>query len=389
MFSARTRWDLRTNRLETIRAEKRSRGEAVLDLTEANPTSVGLHYPPDLLAPLADAGGLVYEPLAFGWPDARAAVADDYRRRGSPLDPSRIVLTASTSEAYAFLFKLLCDAGDEVLVPRPGYPLFEYLAGLEGVRPVAYPLEYDGEWHVDLPALRDRAGARTRMVVVVTPHNPTGAFLKRDELEALEAFCGERSLALVADEVFADYPLRPDPRRAGSVARDGPALSLALGGLSKSCGLPQLKLSWIAIAGPEALRTEAQARLEIVADTYLSVSTPVQRALPALLARRGERQRPIAERVASNLESLRRRTSSPGCPATLLEPEGGWYAVLRVPATVPEAERVEALLEERNVLVHPGYFFDFPREAYLVLSLLPRAGVFDAAVERILETLVL
>src|SRR5262245_62032185 len=252
MFSARTRWDLRTNRLETIRAEKRSRGEVVLDLTESNSTSVGLEYPMDLLAPLADAGGLVYEPLAFGWPEARAAVAGDYRRRGSPLDASRIVLTASTSEAYAFLFKLLCDAGDEVLVPRPGYPLFEYLAGLEGVRPVAYPLEHDGEWHIDLSALRERAGARTRIVVVVTPHNPTGAFLKQGELEALERFCAERSLALVADEVFADYSLRTDRRRAGSAARDGPALSLALGGLSKSCGLPQLKLSWIAVAGPDA-----------------------------------------------------------------------------------------------------------------------------------------
>src|SRR5262245_34982377 len=198
MFSARTRWDLRTNRLEAIRAEKRARGEAVLDLTESNPTTVGIEYPPDLLAPLADSEGLRYEPLAFGWPQARAAVADDYRRRGCALDPSRIVLTASTSEAYAFLFKLLCDAGDEVLVPRPGYPLFEYLAGLEGVRPMAYRLEHDGEWHVDLPALRERAGPRTRMVVVVTPHNPTGAFLKREELLAIEQLCAERSLALVA-----------------------------------------------------------------------------------------------------------------------------------------------------------------------------------------------
>jgi alanine-synthesizing transaminase len=389
MFSARTRWDLRTNRLEAIRADKRARGEVVLDLTESNPTSVGLPYPPDLLGPLAEQGALRYEPHAFGWPAARAAVADDFRRRGFLLDASRVVLTASTSEAYAFLFKLLCDAGDEVLVPRPGYPLFEYLAGLEGVRPLAYPLEYDGEWHVDLPALRERASPRTRMVVVVTPHNPTGAFLKREELQGLEAFCAECSLALVADEVFADYPLRADPQRAVSVARDGEALAFALGGLSKGCGLPQLKLSWIAVTGPEPLRAEALARLEVVADTFLSVGTPVQRALPALLARRAELQRPIAERVSSNLESLRRRVSAPGRPASLLEPEGGWYAVLRVPATVPEADRVEALLLERNVLVHPGYFFDFPREAYLVLSLLPAPGAFDEAVERIGETLVL
>jgi alanine-synthesizing transaminase len=388
MFSARTRWDLRTNRLEAIREGKRARGEAVLDLTQSNPTSVGLDYPEDLLAPLAEPGALRYEPLAFGAPAARAAVAEDFARRGSPVDPSRVLLTASTSEAYAFLFKLLSDPGDEVLVPRPGYPLFEYLAGLEGVRPVAYPLEHDGEWHVDLPALRERTSERARMVVVVSPHNPTGAYLKRDELQALEAFCAERSLALVADEVFADYPLRADPRRAGSVARDGPALSFALGGLSKSCGLPQLKLSWMAVTGPEPLRRDALARLEVVADTFLSVGTPVQRALPALLARCAALQRPIAERVASNLGSLRRHLASGG-PASLLEPEGGWYAVLRIPATLPETERVERLLEERNVLVHPGYFFDFPREAYLVLSLLPLPGAFDAGVERILETLVL
>jgi hypothetical protein len=226
------------------------------------------------------------------------------------------------------------------------------------------------------------------MVVVVSPHNPAGAYLKCGELEALESFCAERSLALVSDEVFADYPLRPDPRRAGSVARDGPALSFALGGLSKSCGLPQLKLSWTAVTGPEPLRRDALARLEVVADTFLSVGTPVQRALPRLLARRRDLQRPIAERVASNLDALRRRLPSGG-PASLLTPEGGWYAVLRIPATLPESERVERLLEERNVLVHPGYFFDFPREAYLVLSLLPRPGTFDAGLERIVESLVL
>ncbi len=388
MFSARTRWDLRTNRLEAIREEKRAAREVVLDLTESNPTNVGLDYPEDLLAPLADAGGLRYEPVPFGLPSARDAVAADFARRGTAIESSRIMLTASTSEAYAFLLKLLCDPGDEVLVPRPGYPLFEYLAGLESVRPVAYPFEHDGEWRLDLATLRERATSRARALVVVSPNNPTGAFLKCSELEALEAFCAERGLALVADEVFADYAFRADPRRAGSVARDGEALAFALGGLSKSCGLPQLKLAWMAVAGPESRRREALARLEVVADTYLSVGTPVQRALPALLARRAELQEPIAERVASNLASLRQRLL-PGCPASLLEPEGGWYAVLRVPATLRESQRVESLLAERNVLVHPGYFFDFPREAYLVLSLLPRPGAFDLGVERILDSLVL
>lgn len=388
MFSARTRWDLRTNRLDAIREEKRAAGEVVLDLTESNPTNVGLDYPEDLLAPLAEARGLRYEPMPFGLPSGREAVAADFARRGFPIDASRVVLTASTSEAYAFLLKLLCDPGDEVLVPRPGYPLFEYLAGLENVRPVAYPFEHDGEWHLDLAALRERATSRARALVVVSPNNPTGAFLKRSELEALEAFCAERGLALVADEVFADYAFRADPRRAGSVARDGEALAFALGGLSKSCGLPQLKLAWMAVAGPEPRRREALARLEVVADTYLSVGTPVQRALPALLARRAELQEPIAERVAATLAALRQRLP-PGCPASLLEPEGGWYAVLRIPATLPESQRVERLLAERNVLVQPGYFFDFPREAFLVLSLLPRPGAFDLGVERILDSLVL
>lgn len=388
MFSARTRWDLEPNRLDLILRDKRTAGEIVLDLTESNPTQAGIDYPADLVALLADPAGLRYEPAPFGLARAREAVAADFARRGSPVDASRVVLTASTSEAYAFLFKLLCDPGDEVLVPRPGYPLFDYLAGLESVRPVAYPFAHDGEWHLDLAALRERATAKTRALVVVSPNNPTGAFLKKTELLALEAFCAERGLALVADEVFADYAFREDPGRAGSVARDGNALAFALGGLSKSCGLPQLKLAWIAVTGPAAIREQALARLEVVSDTFLSVGTPVQRALPALLARRAELQRPLADRVAENLEALRRRLP-PGCPASLLEPEGGWYAVLRVPATVPEAERVERLLGERNVLVHPGYFFDFPHEAYLVLSLLPRPRTFDAGVARILGTLVL
>jgi len=224
--------------------------------------------------------------------------------------------------------------------------------------------------------------------VVVSPNNPTGAFLKRDELLATTAFAAERGLALVADEVFADYAFAEDPRRAPSVAGDGPALAFALGGLSKSCALPQLKLAWCAIAGPLALRREAWARLEVVADTYLSASTPVQHAAPAILARREELQSPVRTRLAENLRGLRARLG-PRSPASLLEPEGGWYAVLRVPTTLPDEERVVRLLEERDVLVHPGYFFDFPREAHLVLSLLPEPGVFAEGVGRILDSLVL
>jgi len=369
-------------------AAKRGRGEAVLDLTESNPTQVGLRYPADLLAPLAHAASLRYEPSPFGLPAAREAVAADFGRRGFPLEPERIALTASTSEAYAFLFKLLCDPGDEVLVPRPGYPLFEFLAGLESIRVRSYPLAHDGEWHLDLAALRGAVSAHTRAVLVVNPGNPTGAFIKRAERDGLEALCAERGLALVSDEVFADYAFVEDPRRASSLARDGPALAFSLGGLSKSCGLPQLKLAWIALTGPEAARTEARRRLEVVADTYLSVATPIQGAATELLARREELQSPIRLRTAANLALLRTRLAG-GSPATLLDPEGGWYAVLRVPATRSEDERVAGLLEHRNVLVHPGYFFDFPHEAFLVVSLLPTPESFAEGVARLLQDLVL
>jgi hypothetical protein len=388
MFSDRTRWDLRANRLAERLAAKRAAGARILDLTESNPTRAGLPYPDDLLASLARAEARRYDPAPFGLPAAREAVAADFARRGFPVGPDRVVLSASTSEAYAFLFKLLCDPGDEVLVPRPGYPLFEFLAALESVRVRSYPLAHDGEWHVDVGALREALAPRTRAVVVVSPHNPTGHCLKRDERDALEALCAERGLALVSDEVFADYTFLEDPRRAGSVARDGPALAFALGGLSKSCGLPQLKLAWTAVTGPEALRRDALARLEVVADTYLSVSTPVQVAAPELLARRGELSLPIRARLRANLAVLR-AAIGPGSPATLLDPEGGWSAVLRVPATRPEEERVTRLLEERDVLVHPGYFFDFPREAFLVLSLLAPEADFAGGVARVLVDVVL
>jgi aspartate/methionine/tyrosine aminotransferase len=388
MFSDRTRFDLRPNRLAARLAERRAAGAKLIDLTQSNPTHAGLPEARDLLAPLAADAARRYDPVPFGLPEARAAVAHDFARRGYPLEPDRILLHASTSEAYGFLFKLLCDPGDEVLVPRPGYPLFDFLAGLESVRVRSYALAYDGEWHLDLNAIKAALGPRSRAIVAVSPGNPTGAYLKRDELERLESLCAERGIALVADEVFADFPLREDSRRAASVARDSQALAFALGGLSKSCGLPQLKLAWTAVVGPDALRREALARLEVVADTYLPLSTPVQVAAPALLARKDELQAPIRARVAENLDTLRRALAA-GSPATLLEPEGGWSAVLRVPATCSEEERALRLLEQRDVLVHPGYFFDFPGEAYLVLSLLPPPLEFGDGVARVLADLVL
>ena len=388
MFSTRTRWDLRPNRLALILEEKRRAGVRVLDLTESNPTSVGLPVPGDLLASLAAPGGERYEPTPFGLPSARAAVAADFARRGAGVEPDRVVLTASTSEAYGFLLKVLCDPEDEILVPRPGYPLFEYLASLESVGVRGYPLEYDGAWHLDVGALRAAVSPRTRAVVVVSPGNPTGAYLKRGERDALEGFAAEHDLAIVSDEVFADFAFADDEERATSAAREGPALAFTLGGFSKSCGLPQLKLAWLAVTGPSDRRREALERLEVVADTYLSVSTPVQIAAPTILARREELQAPLRERLRSNLSTLR-ATVGPGSPASLLEPEGGWSAVLRVPATRSEEDRVTRLLREVDVHVHPGYFFDFPREAYLVLSLLPAPSTFAEAVDRLATDLVL
>jgi aspartate/methionine/tyrosine aminotransferase len=386
MLSSRTRWDRAVNRLTRLVIEKRRAGSSVLDLTESNPTRVGLPYADDLLAPLADRGGLVYEPAPLGIAEARAAVSLDYERRGLAVGPDRIVLASGTSEAYGHLFKLLCDPGDAVLVPQPSYPLFDFLATLESIEVHRYPLRYDGEWHLAVDELARAVTPRTRAVVLVHPNNPTGSYLKTDEAERLLALCAGAGLALVADEVFADYAFREDRRRVPSLAVDGPALAFALGGLSKSCGLPQLKLAWIAVAGPAAIRDEALARLEFIGDTYLSVGTPVQRAAGSLLARLPELQAPIAHRVRGNRESLRRRLPA-GSPATLLDAEGGWYAVLRVPATVPEEERGVGLLANRDVLVHPGFFFDFPTEAYLVVSLLPAPDVFSEGVDRLLRDL--
>jgi aspartate/methionine/tyrosine aminotransferase len=387
VFSERTRFDRRANRLTEALEARRRRGERTIDLTVSNPTRAGILAPHAVLAPLAGEASRHYEPRPLGHPEAREAIALDYQASGLSVGAERIVLHASTSEAYGFLFKLLCDPGDDVLVPRPGYPLFEFLAGLESVAARSYALSYDGEWHLDLALLAAAIGPRTRAIVVVSPGNPTGAYLKQDEADALGRLCAERGLAVVSDEVFADFPLRPDPRRAASAASDSSALTFALGGLSKSCALPQLKLAWTAVAGPEPLRREALERLELVADTFLPVATPVQAALPSLLARKKDLSAPVRARVEGNLGTL--RAALRASPATLLEPEGGWSAVLRVPATVSEEERALRLLERSGVLVHPGYFFDFPGEAYLVLSLLPEPSEFGPGLDRLLADLVL
>lgn len=375
--SSRSSFDLSPNRLAVALTRAREEARPILDLTESNPTRAGLPYPrATILDALSSPEALLYEPAPFGLVSAREAVARELR-----MDPARVVLTASTSEAYAFLFKLLCDPGDEVLVPVPSYPLFEHLARLEAVRAVPYRLAYDGAWHVDVDSLRGAVTARTRAIVTVSPNNPTGSYLKRAELASIAAL----RLPIVSDEVFASYPLRDDPARASSALEARGALVFALGGLSKLAALPQMKLAWMAVGGDAPDVNDALGRLEVVADAYLSVGTPVQRALPHLLASRASVEGAIRSRTRANLALLRSRVA--GTSATPLDVEGGWYATLRVPATRSEEGWVLALLEEDGVYVHPGHFFDFEREAYLVLSLLTPEAAFAQGVDRLVTRL--
>jgi len=382
-FSSRFHWDLRPNRLAQAVEKKRRTGAQILDLTESNPTRAGFDYPAgEILAAFADPRALVYEPAPAGLREGREAVAAYYAARGCRVEPERILLTASTSESYAWLFKLVAYAGDEVLVPRPSYPLFEFLAQMESVRVAQYPLVYHDGWSIDLDAVARAITARTRAIVLVNPNNPTGSFVKRHELEKLAALGAERSLALISDEVFADYAFGEVATRVPSLAGVDAALTFSLSGLSKVAGLPQMKLGWMVVSGPPAVRAQAIERLELIADTYLSVGTPVQHALPKLLAAGVKVQREIATRLRGNLEWLRTALGRDS-PGQLLNVEGGWYATLRVPRTMSEEEWCLTLLEQDSVLVQPGFFYDFESEAFLVLSLLTPPETFRHGVERI------
>lgn len=382
MLSSRLNWSQRQNRLSALLDEKRRSGTPVLDLTESNPTRVGLAYPQaEILGALADTRALRYHPSPRGLDSAREAVASYYGDRGTPIERGRILLTSSTSEAYAYIFKLLANPGDEILAPRPSYPLFEFLARLESVNIRQYPLRYDGVWHVDFEALEQAITPRTRGIVVVNPNNPTGSFLKRAELDVLDSLAADRGLAILSDEVFRDYGFGEEADRVSTLAGERKALTFCMSGLSKIAGLPQMKLGWIALNGPD--REQAMDALELIADTYLSVSTPAQVALPRLLELSGSILNDIRERTASNLARLREAIH--GSAATLLRTEGGWYAVLQVPRTRTEEEWTLKLLDESGVLVQPGFFFDFETEAYLVVSLLPEPATFAEGVSRLLD----
>ena len=382
MFSSRVPADRLPNRLTRAITEARAAGRPLIDLTVTNPTRAGFDYPASLLQPLSAPQSLRYAPEPFGSAPARAAVAADYARKDLVVDPDHIVLTASTSEAYSLLFKLLCNPGDAVLVPVPSYPLFDHLTQLDAVHARPYRLEYHGRWMLHVEELERARTEHVRAVLGVSPNNPTGSVFSEDELRDVDAWCAEAGMALIVDEVFADYPL-PD----GRITRWGDrhdALTFRLGGLSKAVGLPQLKLGWMVVQGPEPLVKASLERLELICDTYLSVGTPVQVAVEALLESGGRIREQIRARTSSNYDALRRLAEARP-EVDVLNADGGWSAVLRVPSTRGEEELGLDLLERDGVLVHPGYFFDFPHEAFIVVSLLPEPRQFADGIERVLE----
>jgi len=386
MFSGRVPVSLEPTLLAAEARALRANGETFTDLTESNPTRAGLQYEPALLEALRDPAALAYVPAPLGLPDARDAVAADYARRGLAVAPGRVALTASTSESYSFLFKLLCDCGDAVLVPRPSYPLFDYLTRLDGVEGRPYCLDAADHWAIDVAALERLVDDRTRAVLVVSPNNPTGTRIDRAVLGDLAAVCARRGLALIGDEVFTDYDVTNRPETARSVLEQEEALTFSLGGLSKTVGLPQLKLGWVVAGGPRALVGRALERLEVVADAYLSVATPVQSAAARLLEAGASVRGQIAARVRANYRTLLEAAARyPACRVPAID--GGWSAVIQAPAVAPDETRALALLRAERVLVHPGSLFDFEREGYFVVSLLPPVARFTPAIRRVLAAL--
>jgi alanine-synthesizing transaminase len=377
-FSARTGWDVGESGFAAAIREARAAGRRLVDLTVSNPTVCGFDYDADaILRPLAGVEALTYDPDPRGMRSAREAVAGYYRDHGAGVDPDAVVLTTSTSEGYGYLFRLLCDAGDEVLVAQPSYPLFDFLADLEDVRLRTYPLFYDQGWWIDFAELERRIGPRTKAVVVVHPNNPTGHATGPAERQRLEEICLRHGLALIVDEVFLDYPLGEEPLASFAVGPH-PVLTFCLSGMSKIAGLPQMKVGWIVGLGPDEARQQAMGRLEVIADTFLSMNAPVQGALPSWLAARKGIQGQILERVRGNLAEAQRSG------VEVLRVEAGWSAILRLPQ-VGEGDTAERLLREVGVVVHPGSFYGIPESGRVVVSLLGPQGEFVEGLERIVH----
>ncbi len=393
MFSSRTNWSLTPNRLSKQLEERRRRGLPILDLTESNPTRCGFTFEPrKILGALADPHSLAYEPDPRGLLSARLAVASYYAERGVEVNPQQIFMTGSTSEAYSYIFRLLADPGDNILVPRPSYPLLDFLARLDDLELIPYRLVYDDGWHVDLDSLASTLNPRTRAILVIDPNNPTGSFVRHGELQFMLDQCKRHHLALISDEVFADYAFAPDrpnspdrkpSQRVFSHAGTVEVLSFTLSGLSKISALPQMKLAWMVVNGPVDDLKNALARLELIADTYLSVSGPLARALPKLLEVRRTLQPQILERVRANLRWLDDQLSQRS-PLTRLKAEGGWYVILKLPAIRSDEDWAVEVLSKDGVLVHPGHFYDFTSEGHLVISLLPPPETFEQGMAKIL-----
>lgn len=383
MFASRTNWNLAENRLTQALAEHHPGGRPLFDLTLSNPTEAGFAYDEStILSALQNAASLHYEPAPQGLLIAREAVARYYTEKHTSVSASDIFLTTSTSEAYSYLFRLLCDPGDEVLIPTPSYPLFDFLADLNDVRLVRYPLVYDHGWQIDFSSFKRAITPRTRAAIVVHPNNPTGQYAKAYEQLQLAALCSAKNLAIIADEVFLDFSVQGTV--GTTFAKETPALTFTLSGLSKLCGLPQMKSAWIALSGPEKPKHEARERLEVISDSYLSMNAPVQHALPALLGTRASFQAQLRARLPANLASLDAQLSAQEACARLAL-EGGWNVVLRVPATGSDEDLALELLSQQNVLVHPGHFYDFSQDGFLILSLIAHEKDFAEGTGRLLS----
>jgi aspartate/methionine/tyrosine aminotransferase len=432
VFAHRTNWNLTTNRLSEALSKHRAAGTTLLDLTASNPTECGFQYAPHaVMRALCSPRALEYHPDPKGLLIAREAVRKYYRDIGLNVSLEDMALTASTSEAYSFVFRLLCNPDDELLAPAPSYPLFDFLAGIQDVKLKPYPLIYDHGWQIDLHALEQAVSPQTRGVIVVNPNNPTGHFVKQDEMRALNQICSERNMAIIADEVFLDFSLgsnkrnqyhhgdtetrrlhgeerwdvkgksktggKPETTEAAkasgtaniltkSFAGNHEALTFTMSGISKISGLPQMKLAWLIVNGPEQEKEEALGRLEVIADTYLSLSTPIQLAAPVLLELRHGFQEQLMARVHTNLAELDRQLAQQKT-CSRLKVEGGWYAILRVPATRSDEELALELLEKQGVYIHPGHFYDFQQEGILVVSLITPEQEFSEGTERVLRSL--
>jgi alanine-synthesizing transaminase len=394
-FARRTDWNLQTNRLSKALERHRAAGKPLLDLTASNPTKCGFRYDSDaILRALANPASLVYEPQAQGLLLAREAVAAYYAERGETVSAADIILTTSTSEAYSFAFRLLCNPGDEILVPAPGYPLFDFLADILDVKLVRYPLLYDYGWQIDFDALERAITRGTRAIVVVHPNNPTGSFCSPAAAEKLSDICSRHTLGLIADEVFLDFALHGGPRPATdersqplpkSFVASERVLTFTMSGLSKICGLPQMKFAWLVASGPPGLKSQALSRLEIIADTHLSMNAPIQHAARAFLAGRSQFEQQLMQRVRTNLAELDRRLAAQ-TSCSRLEIQGGWYAVIRVPRTRSDEDLAVELLEKHDVSVHPGHFYDFPGDGHLVVSLITPTEEFSEGIDRLLRS---